>query len=100
MKFKNIILASRNRKLELANINEFITEFDKLKNTYLDKPLDALQKEIDGIRKANSSIQDAVGKINTHCDNVISKYLNDITDKLDKYYKGIIKSYKKNLNQK
>lgn len=100
MKFKDIILADRNKKLELASINDFISEFDKLKNTYLDKPLDSLQKEIEGIKKANSSIQDAVAKINTHCDNVVSKYLNEITDKLDKYYKGIIKSYKNNLKQK
>ena len=95
MKFKDIIIADKNAQLDLASKMDFITEFEKVKKTYLDDPLKTLDSELQSIRKANSSIQDAASKINTACDNIITKYINKINDKLDKYNKEIIKSYKK-----
>lgn len=95
MKFKDIIVADINATLDLATKQEFINEFASLKNTYLDKPLASLQSKVSDIKKQSASIQDAANKINNLCDDIIAKYVGDILDKLDKYEKGIVKSYKK-----
>ena len=95
MRFKDVIVANTNQKLNLAAQTEFISEFDNLKNTYLDKPLSSLEKEVSAIRSSNENIQKAVTAINKSCDAIVEKYMNEITNKLDKYYKGVIKTYKK-----
>ena len=95
MRFKDVIVANTNQKLNLAAQTEFISEFDSLKNTYLDKPLASLEKEVSAIRSSNENIQKAVTAINKSCDAIVEKYMNEIANKLDKYYKGVIKTYKK-----
>ena len=95
MKFKDIITASENQALDLATKNEFIAEYDRLRNTYLDKPLKALQDELENIRKASITVIDAATKINLACDNIVRRYINEISDKLEKYQSAMIKSYKK-----
>ena len=46
-RFAELILADKDAKLELKNTLELKEQFDSLKNTYLDKPLEQLGKNID-----------------------------------------------------
>lgn len=95
MKFKDVIVADKNKELDLIAKQEFLSEFEKVKNTYLDKPLELLGKELDNIRKANSNIQEAALKINQAIDNIINKYVSEINSKIDKFTSNMTKSYKK-----
>lgn len=95
MKFKDVIVADENKKLDLIAKQDFLTEFEKVKNTYLDKPLETLNKELENIRKANQGIQEASSKINQAIDNIINRYISEINSKIDKFTSSMTKSYKK-----
>ena len=85
MRFKDLVLQDAKEKLELKEVTDFQEEFDKLKNTYLDKPLQKLEKELTNIQAANSSIKDASLKIDNACTEITNKYIDEITKKLEKF---------------
>ena len=58
-KFSNLLLTQKSEQLELVEKLALIEEFDKIKSTYLDKPLESLEKEINEILKENQSIKKA-----------------------------------------
>lgn len=95
-RFKDLILIDKKEKLELKKSIDLMEEFNKLKNTYLDKPLEALEKNINDILKQNESIRNASNKINELCEKTINNYIKDIEEKLNKFEIKINKEYKKN----
>ena len=94
-RFKELVLVDKKEKLELKNSLDLMEEFNKLKNTYLDKPLEALEKNINDILKQNESIRNASNKISELCDKTINSYIKDIEEKLNKFEIKINKEYKK-----
>lgn len=95
-RFKELILIDKKEQLELKKSLDLMEEFNKLKNTYLDKPLESLEKNINDILKQNESIRNASNKINELCDKTINNYIKDIEEKLNKFEIKINKEYKKN----
>ena len=68
---------------------------NNLKNTYLDKPLEALAKQISDISVNNEAIMKASNKIAELCNKISSSYISQITEKLNKFEVKITKQYKK-----
>ncbi len=85
MKFKDLLLKNEKEKLELIETTELEAEFEKIKNTYLDKPLEDLKKSVEDILKANSAIKDAANKIDDKCQHITDKYIMEITKKIERF---------------
>lgn len=94
-RFADLVLTKQEEQLELKDIMNLKLSFDELKNTYLDKPLLALSKNIEDIRSQNEKITSASRKIDELCDTVTRSYLNEIQNKLDRFDIKIEKAYKK-----
>lgn len=95
-RFKELIIIDKKEKLELKKSLDLMEEFNKLKSTYLDKPLEQLEKNVMDILKQNESIRNASNKINEICEKTINSYIKDIDEKLNKFEIKINKEYKKN----
>ena len=94
-KFAEIILSDNEQKLELKSSLEFMEEFEALKKTYLDNPLEKLKKDLEGIKKNNEAIMNASKKIDDLCDSITRTYINQIEDKIEKFDVKINREYKK-----
>ena len=84
-RFKDLILQSEREKQELISTFELQEEFEKLKETYLNSPLELLNKKISDIKKETDIIRKANDKIEEHCNKIISSYINSIIDKLNRF---------------
>lgn len=94
-RFADLILADLESKLELKNSIDLMNEFETIKNTYLDKPLERLNKEIEIIKKNNDAIMIAAKKVDDSCDSIIKNYINIIEDKLSRFEIKLEKDYKR-----
>jgi len=95
MRFVELILGEKEEKLALKNAYELSEEFDSLKNTYLDKPLDALQNNVNDILSQSESIRKASNKITESCDKIINNYIGSIQSKLSNFEIKINRGYKR-----
>ena len=96
LRFKELIIVDKKEKIELQSSLHLIEEFNKLKVTYLDKPLENLEKNINDILKQSETIRMASNKITETCEKTINGYIKDIEEKLNKFDIKINKEYKKN----
>lgn len=94
--YGSLVLADSKQKLELIDSIQLVEEFEKLKTTYLDKPLETLCGEIEKIQKQSATIHNAANTIDEECDNITQKYIKIIQNKLDKFD---IKKLTKGLNK-
>ena len=94
-RFRELILVEKKEKIEIKNSLEFIEEFNNLKNTYLDKPLEKLEKNIGDILKQSESIRNAANKITETCEKTVTGYIKEIEEKLNKFEIKVNKEYKK-----
>ena len=94
-KFATLVNADKQNKLELKNAIELSNEFESLKNTYLDKPLESLESNVKDILKQSEIIISAGNKVNESCNKIVNSYINQIHDKLSKFDVKISKEYKK-----
>lgn len=94
-RFAELIVSDRNDKLDLKSRLALKEEFDQLKSTYLEKPLEKLKRDIDSLRKNNDSILSASKKIDELCDGMTRSYILAIQDKLTKFDAKLEKEYRK-----
>lgn len=94
-RFSEMILADNEHKIELQSSLELMTKFEELKNTYLDKPLDSLQKNIDELQKQNGYIMAASNKISLTCGTIINTYIQGIQAKLNNFEIKMTREYKR-----
>ena len=96
-RFSDLLLSKEQEMIELKDKLVLIEEFNKIKEIYLDDPLEALEKQISTILKSSESIKKASNDIDTACEKINSCYIKKIVDKLDKFElklnKTIIKKY-------
>lgn len=95
-RFVELITKDKEAQIELKNTIELNEEFNKLKNTYLDKPLESLSKNIETIRKNNESIIKASKTIDDTIDTITKNYLSIIETKLSTFEIKINRAYKRN----
>jgi len=96
-RFKDLLMNIEQEKIALVDTLELIEEFDRLKNSYLEKPLDLLTKEIELLRKTAANIKKAAADIDDSCDKITEKYIREINNKLDKFN---IRKLEKTINKK
>lgn len=84
-RFKKLILQQAKDDLKIKDKMALLQEFEDLKNTYLDKPLAALEKDLDDILRQNDAISKAARKIEDSCIHMKNQYINSIADKLSKF---------------
>lgn len=98
-KYKELLLVAEKEKLDLLETTELIEEFERLKMTYLEKPLQILQNEINKIVKSSETIKKAAYEVDMAVENIIQKYLKDIQNKLERFnIKKITKRLEKVIN--
>ena len=93
--FKDLLLQANKEKLEVKARTELLEQFEKLKQTYLEKGLETLEKNVNDIKKKSASIIEAAESIDKYCNAIITSYLNTIKDKLDKFQVNISREYRK-----
>ena len=94
-RFSEMIIADNEHKIELQSSLELMTKFEELKNTYLDKPLESLQKNIDELQKQNGYIMVASNKISLTCGTIINTYIQGIQAKLSNFEIKMTREYKR-----
>ncbi len=94
-RFKELIGNSKIGQIELKKCNDFNEEFEKIKKSYLNDPLDKLTKRIDDIRRNNETIIKASKSIEDSIEFITRNYLNLIQNKLETFEVKINREYKK-----
>ena len=94
-KFKDLMLQDIKERKELKSQEDFMKQFDALKKTYLDKPLEQLEKNVEELSKQNENIFKASQKINEAISSIKKSYLDEINNKLSRFEIGITKEYRK-----
>lgn len=84
-RFSTLLLSKEQETIELKNKLDLIEEFDKIKKTYLDDPLEALEKQIFAIIKSSETIKKASNDIDLACEKINNNYIKKIVDKIDKF---------------
>lgn len=96
-RFSELILSKEAEELELKSKFALLEEFEEIKKTYLDKPLESLAKAIADITKNTESISKAVRNIDEQCDKINRSYINQIIEKINKYELKLNRSIVKKL---
>lgn len=93
--FRELLLQANKEKLEVKAKTDLLEEFEKLKYSYLEKGIEALSKNIEDIKKKSKNIMDAAEAIDKTCNAIITSFITEIQDKLDKFQVKIAREYKK-----
>jgi len=85
VKFVDLVLNKAKEELTLKTKKEILAEFDSIKESYLNKELDSLSKDIDDIEKATNTIITSANKINSKIEDIRNGYIQKIVRKLEIY---------------
>ena len=98
-RFSDLLLSKEIQKLQLKSKLDLTEEFEAIKKTYLDKPLELLEKAILSIVGSSETIKKACKNIDDQCEKINQSYIKQITEKLDKYYLKLNKDVIKKLEE-
>lgn len=98
-RFSDLLLSKEIQKLQLKSKLDLTEEFETIKKTYLDKPLELLEKAILSIVGSSETIKKACKNIDDQCEKINQSYIKQITEKLDKYYLKLNKDVIKKLEE-
>ena len=96
--FGNILMLKEKEDLLLKDKQSVIDQFEAIKNTYLDKPLAALEKQVNEIRSQSEKVSTAARKIDEACEAITRSYLNIISEKISKFEVELNKKVIKKLD--
>ncbi len=96
-RFAELILSKEAEKKDLKNKLDLINKFDEIKKTYLDKPLELLEKNVEEIIKSSESIQKAAKNIDEQCEKINKSYITQINEKINKFDLKLTKEIIKHL---
>ena len=94
-KFASLILHVNKDNLQFQEKEKILEQLLSYKATYLDKPLDQMQKQVDAIAKQTTNIREASIKLDDAIRTIKMSYIDNITSKLDKYETFIKREVKK-----
>jgi hypothetical protein len=94
-RFKDLVLAKQKEDLNFKEKEELLSEFEDIKNTYLDKPLIGLKNQLDNINDANETILKAHNKIQDTVTKITTSYIGQINDKIAKFEIKLDREYRK-----
>jgi len=84
-KYQSLLLAEREEYETLSSSREIFESFEQFKITYLDKPINALKKQIEVISKNADSIFDASQKIQQAVNEITYHSIQAMHDKIDTF---------------
>ncbi len=84
-RFAELVTQKEIEKMDFKDRQEILDDFEKIKETYLDKPLEALSKSLDDISKQAEHIREASLKIDDLVKKITNSYLNSIKEKIAKF---------------
>lgn len=84
-RFSDLLLSKEHEMIELKSKLDLIEEFKKIKETYLDNPLEALEKQVTTILKSSETIRKASNEIDSACEKINNSYIKKIIDKIDTF---------------
>lgn len=84
-RYQELILKNETEKEQFKKQEEILTEFNRIKELYLDKPLDSLKNKVNTIYKQVDAINNANKRIKTECDSIIDSYVEEIVKKIEKF---------------
>lgn len=84
-KFKDLLNTTNKEKLELKTSLDLVAEFEKIKETYLDKPLETLNKSIEQIRANNNQIISYANKNEVELKKIIEERINTMREKIERF---------------
>ena len=93
--FKELLLEAHKEELEIKAKVDFLTEFEALKKTYLEKELETLEKNINDVKTKSQTIITAAEAIENLCEKMIAGYIGKIQAKLDTFEVKINKGFRK-----
>ena len=99
LRFQALILKDYEHDDAIKKQSEFLEEFERIKASYLEKPLEQLSSKVAIIQKQADTILQAGTKIQEQCDDILDKYIDIIKNKLDSFTINVGRSYKR-LNKK
>ena len=94
-RFQDLITSSINSELSLKKQTQFLDEFEALKKTYLDNPLDGLTKKVNGILEQTEKARASINNIDKLCVEITNQYIENIESKLDNFDAKMKTSYRK-----
>lgn len=96
--FAKVLMLKEQEDLLLKDKRDIIDEFNSIKNTYLDKPLQTLENQVNEILKASESLVKTSRKIDEACATIIKSYINVIQNKINKFEISLEKQIVKKMN--
>ncbi len=84
-RYQELVLNKVKEELEFKDKTLILEDFDKIKESYLDKQLQLLERDIEDINKNNQVIKNASEKISQSIDHIITAYINRINDKIETF---------------
>ena len=84
-RYQDLILKNETEMVQLKKQEEILLEFNKIKLTYLDKPLDGLKTKVNTISEQTEAIKKANNKIKEACDKIIDDYIENIIKKINNF---------------
>lgn len=84
-RFVDLVLNKSKEELSLKTKKEILEEFDAIKESYLNKELDSLGKDIDDVEKQTANIINSANKINSSIEHIRLSYMQKIERKLEIY---------------
>lgn len=97
-RFSDLLLSKEKEMIELKDKLDLIEEFNKIKETYLDDPLEALEKQVTAILKSSETIKKASNDIDNACEKINNSYIKKIIDKIDKFELKLNKTIVKKMD--
>lgn len=97
LKYGDLLIKKEKETIDLKEKLELIDKFNKLKNEYLDKPLNSLDNQISLIIESTSKIRKASEDIDNYCDKIKNNYISKIEKKLKDFELKTEKQVIKNL---
>ena len=97
LKYGDLLIKKEKETIDLKEKLELIDKFNKLKNEYLDKPLNSLDNQISLIIESTSKIRKASEDIDNYCDKIKNNYISKIEKKLKDFELKAEKQVIKNL---
>ena len=84
-RFTELILSQGEEEFSLKDKLTLVSEFEDIKNTYLDKPLASLESAISEITNNTDKIRGLVQNIDNQCEKINTSYINKIQSKINNF---------------
>ena len=84
-RYSDLILKKAKEEIDLKDKLDILSDFQSIKNTYLDKQLILLEKDLSDIIKNNQAIKDASERISQACDHIAISYIQKIEEKINTF---------------